>query len=369
MAGDEVDVVVIGAGVVGLACAHALSKRFKSVVVIDREHGPGRSTSSRTSGVIHAGIYYPSDSQKTHLCIEGRERLYAWCKDHDVPYANTGKLIVATSPEDEAKLDALARHAAEVGVPLEPLAGSEVSQEEPEVRCSRALFSPTSGVVDVHELIASLLKEFRERGGAAVFQTGVEAIDQTVHGWVVRTTDSMGREGELVTRRLLNSAGLDAVEVAKKSGLDGGAPPWTLYPCKGCYFSLQAGAPKTKHSLIYPLPQPAGLGVHITTDLSGARRAGPDTRYIDEVEYDVDEADATRFAEAVARYLPAIREEHLAPDYAGVRPKLVGPPGGFADFVLSAPRSQPGVVHLIGIESPGLTASLAIAARVSMLWH
>lgn len=369
MTSDEVDAIVIGAGVVGLACAYELSKRLGSVVVIDREAGPGRSTSSRNSGVIHAGIYYPSDSEKTRLCIEGRARLYAWCEAHDIPHANTGKLIVATNPEDEAKLDALARHAAEVGVPLEPLTGAEVSAKEPEVRCTSARFSPTSGVVDVHEYIASLLKELREHGGTAVFQTELESIDRTKHGWIVRTTDTMGRTAELVTPRLLNSAGLDAVEVAKRSGLNDGEPPWTLYPCKGCYFSLQAGAPATTHSLIYPLPQPAGLGVHITTDLSGARRAGPDTRYIDEIEYGVDESDAERFAEAVARYLPAIRAEHLSPDYAGVRPKLVGPPGGFADFVVSAPESQPGMIHLIGIESPGLTASLAIAERVSMLWH
>lgn len=369
MAADEVDAIVIGAGVVGLACAYVLSTRLSSVVVIDREVGPGRATSSRNSGVIHAGIYYPADSLKTRLCIEGRKLLYDWCETHEVPHANTGKLIVATTPEDEGKLDALTRHVASVGVPLEARSGAEVGREDPEVRCRSARFSPTSGVVDVHEYIASLVKELHDRSGETVFQTELQSVDRSPHGWRVRTTDTMGRSAELLTPRLVNSGGLDAVDIAASSGLRGDARPGPLFPCKGSYFALVAGAPATKHSLIYPLPQPAGLGVHITTDLSGARRAGPDTEYVEHIAYDVDEARAERFAAAVARYLPAIRPEHLAPDYAGIRPKLIGPPGGFADFVITAPTSQPGVVHLIGIESPGLTASLAIAARVSMLLH
>ncbi|MEM7436275.1 MAG: NAD(P)/FAD-dependent oxidoreductase [Myxococcota bacterium] len=368
MGTEEVDAIVIGAGVVGLACALELTKEFGSVVLVEREGGPGREISSRNSGVIHAGIYYPGDSLKTQLCIEGRERLYAWCDTHDVPHENTGKLIVATSAEDETRLRALAKHAHAVGAgKLEALSGAEAKAREPELRCESALYSPRSGVVDVHEFLASLLKAFREAGGAVAFRTEVQAITRHGRSWVVQTTDALGGATEIETSRLVNAAGFGSIEVAKASGLAGDECPWQLYPCKGSYFSLQAGAPPTRHSLIYPLPQAAGLGVHITADLSGARRAGPDAEYIDEVEYDVDASRRMRFTEAVARYLPAIEPEHLAPDYAGVRPKLVGPPGGFADFVVTTPKTQPGLVHLIGIESPGLTAALAIGAHVSML--
>ena len=363
---DEVDAVVIGAGIVGLACAHQLLRRLQSVVVIERESGPGREISSRNSGVIHAGIYYPKGSLKTRLCIEGKERLYAWCDAHDVPHARTGKLIVATNDKDEARLKAIARHAADVGAgDLQLMTKSEARREEPELRCELALRSATSGVVDVHELIASLAREVKEADGAIVYQTRLDNFERHRGRWVIRTVDTMGRQTELETGRVVNSAGLGALEVARLSGLTGASAPWRLYPCKGSYFALGSGAPPTKNSLIYPLPEGGGLGVHITADLSGARRAGPDAEFIDRIDYAVDESGAERFARAVARYLPGIRTEHLTPDYSGIRPKLVGPEGGFADFVLAAPETQPGFVHLIGIESPGLTASLAIGARVS----
>jgi L-2-hydroxyglutarate oxidase LhgO len=363
---EQVDAIVIGAGVVGLACAHALSRRLDSVVVIEREVGPGREMSSRNSGVIHAGIYYPNGSLKTRMCIEGNRRLYEWCETHEVPHKHTGKLIVATSAEDEERLRAMARHAKKVGAgELRLMTGREATEQEPELRCALALHSPTSGVVDVHEFIASLVREIKAADGTVAYHTGVEAIRKSRNGWTVQTTDTTGSEAELHTRRIVNAAGLAALDVAKKSGLPDEQRPWRLYPCKGSYFALGAGAPPTRNSLIYPLPEGGGLGVHITADISGARRAGPDAEFIDAIDYSVDESRAERFAEAVARYLPAIRPEHLTPDYSGIRPKLVGPAGGFADFVIANPASQPGLVHLIGIESPGLTASLAIGAHVS----
>jgi len=209
------------------------------------------------------------------------------------------------------------------------------------------------------------VRELHEADGATVYQTELQGAERVADGWVIRTTDTMGREAELETARVVNAAGLSAIDVARATGLPDTGIPWRLYPCKGSYFALGSGAPKTRNSLIYPLPEGGGLGVHITADISGARRAGPDAEFIDTIDYSVDESRAVRFAEAVARYLPAIRPEHLTPDYSGIRPKLVGPQGGFADFVLEQPASQPGVVHLIGIESPGLTAALAIGARVS----
>ncbi len=363
---DRVDAVVIGAGVVGLACAYELCRRLETVVVLERDVGPGREISSRNSGVVHAGIYYPKDSLKTELCIEGKKLLYDWCEAHDVPHQRTGKLIVATSAEDETRLRRIARHAAEVGAgALRMLSRAEARELEPEVRCELALHSPTSGVVDVHELIASFAREVKEADGAIVYQTHLESIERIAGGWLVRTSDTMGRQAELQTARVVNAAGLSAIEVARRSGLAEHEIPWRLYPCKGSYFALGAGAPPTRNSLIYPLPEGGGLGVHITADISGARRAGPDAEFVDTIDYTVDESRIERFAEAVGRYLPAIRPEHLTPDYSGIRPKLVGPEGGFADFVLSNPSTQPGVAHLVGIESPGLTASLAIGARVS----
>ena len=359
---------MIGAGVIGLACAVELGRRWGSIVVIDRELGPGRETSSRNSGVIHAGLYYPEQSLKTKLCIEGKKLLYEWCEAHQVPHARTGKLIVATSDGEERKLRDLARHAARVDAgALRFWDSAETKQREPEIRCQAALWSPTSGVVDVHELIESLARAVREADGAILFQTRVESLRHDGDRWFVRTTDSMGREGEIQTRRLVNAAGLSAIDVAEGSGLDPSERPWRLHPCKGSYFTLSSQAPPTYTSLIYPLPEEAGLGIHLTTDLAGGRRAGPDVEFVDAIDYRVDEAKAERFAAAVGRYLPAIRAEHLTPDYAGVRPKLVGPGQGFADFVIAQPRSQAGAVHLIGIESPGLTAALAIGRFVTKL--
>lgn len=363
---EAVDAVVVGAGVVGLACAYELSRKLDSVLVLEREVGPGREISSRNSGVVHAGIYYPKDSLKTQLCIDGNRRLYQWCEAHEVPHKHTGKLIVATSPQDEERLRAIARHAKEVGAgELRLMSGAEAREQEPELRCELALHSPTSGVVDVHELIASLVHEIIESDGMVVYHTGVDEIRRTSEGWLLRTTDSTGSEMEVLADRVVNAAGLSALDVAEKSGLPEAERPWRLYPCKGSYFALGSGAPKTHNSLIYPLPSGGGLGVHITADITGARRAGPDAEFVDTIDYSVDESRLGRFAEAVARYLPAIRPEHLTPDYCGIRPKLVGPEGGFADFVITNPASQPGMVHLIGIESPGLTAALAIGAHLS----
>ena len=202
---ERVEAVVIGAGMVGLACAYELSRRLDSVMIIEREVGPGREISSRNSGVIHAGIYYPSDSLKTKLCIEGNRRLYEWCEAHEVPHRRTGKLIVATSVEDEQRLLAIARHAKEVGAgELRLMSGSEASEQEPELRCALALHSPTSGVVDVHEFIASLVREIKEADGVVVYHTAVDEIRKARDGWIIQTTDTVGNQAELHTRRIVN---------------------------------------------------------------------------------------------------------------------------------------------------------------------
>lgn len=360
--------VVIGAGIVGLACAQKLLQRLGSVLVIDPEAGPGRQTSSRNSGVIHAGIYYPGNSLKTRLCIEGNRLLYAWCEAQAVPYERSGKLVIASTLAELAKLEALAKHAQQVGAgQLQLLDATELSQREPAVRGLGALWSPRSGIVDAHALIASLARRLREDGGDLAFRARAKAIRRAGRSWIVQTEDSLGRQAELRTARVVNAAGLGAIEVARRSGLDERQFPWRLHPCKGSYFALGPGAPSTRCRLIYPMPEQAGLGIHLTTDLSGSRRLGPDAEYVEELDYDVDEAKAEHFAAAAARYLPEVTAADLSPDYAGIRPKLLGPGEGFSDFVIASPPSQPGMTHLIGIESPGLTAALAIGRFVASL--
>ena len=352
----------------GLACAEALLRRLGSVLVIDSEAGPGRQTSSRNSGVIHAGLYYPQSSWKTRLCIDGNRLLYAWCEAQTVPHERSGKLVVASTDAELQKLRDLQRHAQQVGAgPLQLLDSAELHRREPALVGRGALFSPRSGVLDAHAFIESLSRKIREDGGDLAFRTEVRGIERRGEAWILRTQDSLGRQTELSTARVVNAAGLRAIEIARRSGLSGPNCPWRLHLCKGSYFTLGPEAPRTRSRLIYPMPEQAGLGIHLTCDLGGARRLGPDVEYVDEADYDVAEDKAERFAAAAARYLPGVTERHLRPDYAGIRPKLVGPGEGFADFVIESPRGQPGMTHLIGIESPGLTAALAIGRFVADL--
>ncbi len=317
--------VVIGAGVVGLACARELLRRLGSVLVIDPEAGPGRQTSSRNSGVIHAGIYYPRNSLKTRLCIEGNRLLYAWCEAQTVPYERSGKLVIASTPAELGKLEALAKHAHKVGAgPLQVLDATELRRREPALRGLGALWSPSSGVVDAHALISSLAQRFREEGGDLAFRTQACAVRREDRNWIVHTEDSLGRQTELRTARVVNAAGLGAIEVAKRSGLDDRQCPWRLHPCKGSYFALRPEAPSTRCRLIYPMPEQAGLGIHLTSDLNGSRRLGPDAEYVDELNYDVDESKAEQFASAAARYLPGVTAADSEPRLRGDSAEAAG---------------------------------------------
>lgn len=343
---------VIGAGVVGLACAAELAKRGRSVVLVEQHAGIARETSSRNSGVIHAGLYYTPGSLKARTCVEGRALLYARCAREGIAHRNVGKLVVATNREDEGVLETLRTRGLENGAgDLEMV---DPAEREPDVRACAALFSPASGIVDGHGLAESYANEARRHGAEIVLRTRLRGLSRG-RTWHVDTEGPDGEAFELRVETLVNAAGLHADRVAALAGAD--APRHRF--CKGDYFTLRHRP--TRH-LIYPVPVHAGLGIHVTLDLGGGFRAGPDTEYVEEPRYDIDAGKAEAYAEAIRRYLPRVRADDLTPDFAGIRPKLNGPDEPARDFLLLA---KDDAVHLLGIESPGLTASEALARCVA----
>jgi L-2-hydroxyglutarate oxidase LhgO len=354
---DAADVVVIGAGVVGLACAAALAERGRDVLVLERHELIGSETSSRNSEVIHAGIYYPTGSHKAALCVAGKHALYSYCESHGVPYRRCGKVIVASQPEQLSVLEGYERQARANGVDdLRWLDGGEVMALEPEVRAFGGLLSPSTGIVDSHAYMLSLQGRLEAAGGMIAFGCRVDAIESGPSGLTVH----LGGE-PLICRVLVNAAGLDAPQLAGQ--LDPGAP--AAHFARGHYFSYPGRPPFSR--LVYPVAEAGGLGVHVTLDLAGQVKFGPDVEWCDGIDYTFDETRKGRFAEAIRAYFPGLDEDRLQPDYVGVRPKISGSGEPAADFRLDgeAVHGIPGLVNLLGIESPGLTASLAIAERVS----
>ncbi|MBW2462411.1 MAG: NAD(P)/FAD-dependent oxidoreductase, partial [Deltaproteobacteria bacterium] len=326
--------------------------------------------SSRNIGVMHGGLYYPPKSLKAVTCVEGRELSYARAEKWGVAHRKTGKLIVAVCEDEVPSLDAIARRASETGVHLEHLDGAQLRKRDPALSGVAALYSPESGIIDVHALLESYRAEAREHDAEVVLHTRVVGIDAANDGLVVATENDRGEGEQLRGRWVINAAGLDADHIAALGGLDIDALGYRLSPSKGDYFALSAGAPRPRTALVYPVPTGPGLGVHLTIDLGGRCVAGPDATFVeDRGSYAIDENKAVAFAEAVARYLPGVREEHLTPDYAGIRPRLAGPGVPFRDFVIeeATPHGAPGLVNVLGIESPGLTAAPAIARRVAAL--
>jgi len=363
----EADVVVVGAGVVGLAAASALARSHRDVVVLERHNRIGSEVSSRNSEVIHAGIYYPEGSLKAQTCVEGRERLYRHCEDRGVSHRQLGKIIVATREEEVGILEELRERGLANGVPgLEMWSGSEVRRREPALRAVAGLFSPRTGIVDSHGLCLSYAAEAESHGAQIALRARLVEIDPIGSGFRLTAVGDDGAASAITCAAVVNAAGLSGDAVAELVGIDVGQRGYRLHLCKGDYFSLAPGAPIRLTRLIYPVHTRSGLGVHATLDLGGRIRFGPDATYVDSVHYGVDEEKAGSFAEAVRRYIPGIRTEWLSPDYAGIRPKLAGPEESFRDFVIAeeSEAGLPGFVNLIGIESPGLTAAGAIAERV-----
>ncbi|HEV2272255.1 MAG TPA: NAD(P)/FAD-dependent oxidoreductase [Steroidobacteraceae bacterium] len=361
---EKVDCVVIGAGVVGLAVARALAMRGRETLVLEAESAIGTGTSSRNSEVIHAGIYYPPGSAKAKLCVAGRQRLYAYCEGRGVEHRRCGKLIVAADHEQLQALATIEATARANGVAdLRRLTGAEAVALEPAVSCVAALFSPSTGIVDSHGLMLALRADLEHAGGVVACNSPVRR-GQCEPGAIELEVGTEERI-ELAARVVINSAGLRAPELARRiAGIPRRSIPPTLY-AKGNYYALQGKAP-FRH-LIYPVPEPGGLGVHLTLDLAGQAKFGPDVEWVEKLDYGVDPARAERFYRAIRRYWPALPDGALRPGYAGIRPKLSGPGAPAADFLIQGPQAHGvrGLVNLYGIESPGMTAALAIAEQVA----
>ncbi len=361
----DFDAVVIGAGVVGLACGRALASRGQSVAVVDRAQGIGWEVSSRNSEVIHAGLYYATGSLKAQLCVEGRRRLYEYCDRHHVPYQKTGKWVVATSADELPALERIFKQAEINDVEgVRMLSQDEIKTGEPDLKAVAALLSEETGIIDSHSFMLSFQGEIEAAGGAFTPHTEVLAAERQGELWAV-TCQCEGERFTVHTPTLINSAGLHASAVAKRiEGLDPSLIPAPIY-ARGNYYKLQGKSPFSR--LIYPCPVKGGLGIHLTLDLTGSARFGPDVEWMDEIDFTVNPNRAEAFAQAIRRYWPALPDDVLVADYAGVRPKIAGPDGEPAtDFRIDGPAQHglPGLVNLLGIESPGLTSSLAIAERV-----
>ncbi len=363
MQAEKIDCAVIGAGVVGLAVARALARAGREVMVLESEGAIGTGTSSRNSEVIHAGIYYPQGSLKAQLCVQGKEMLYAYADDRAIPYRRCGKLIVATSQEQVGELEGIVAKARANGVnDLVVVARQQALAMEPQLQCVAAVHSPSTGIVDSHSLMLSLQADLENAGGMVALKSPVAHAECSGN-----QIDLFMQDGTLLRcASVVNAAGLHAPALARRfAGLSSDALP-TAYFAKGNYFTLSGRAPFTR--LVYPVPEPGGLGVHLTLDLGGQAKFGPDVQWVSGPEdLGVDPARGQAFYAEVRKYWPALPDGALIPGYAGMRPKISGPGQPAADFMIqgSAGHGIEGLVNLFGIESPGLTSSLAIGARVA----
>ncbi|MCW3489507.1 NAD(P)/FAD-dependent oxidoreductase [Dethiobacter alkaliphilus] len=368
---EHVDVIVIGAGVVGLAVAAEVTASLpdRQVVLMERHGQFGQETSSRNSEVIHAGIYYPQDSLKARLCVEGKELLYDFCRKHGVPHSRLGKLVIAIKDEDLPYLHTLQENARANGVEdLCFLNESEVKNIEPHIACKGALLSPSTGIIDTHSLMKKLEWQALQGGTMAVYGHNVKGVSPQGDCYVVEFTNPDGSSGAVKCSWLINCAGLNSDYIATLLGIDVEKEGYKIHPCKGEYFTVRSGKGLVTNHLIYPPPDKElkSLGIHLTRNLDGGIRLGPSAFYVDEIDYSVDENNVGDFYEAVKGYLPFLDIEDLEPDMAGIRPKLQGPGDPFRDFIIrhENKRGLRGVINLVGIDSPGLTCCLSIARMV-----
>ena len=366
----DVGVTVVGAGVVGLAVAARLAPSHPDLVLLERRDKPGQEQSSRNSEVIHAGMYYPTGSLKARLCVEGKRRLYERCEGKGIPHARITKIITATAEDELPALDALLARGRDNGVEMERLGIAQSRALEPHVHTVGALYSPSTGIVNAHALMDSLLAEAREAG--ALIQPRSELVEVEPGGGSYRLTVRTGADTESFTSDwVINAAGLVSDQVAALAGIDVDAAGYRLHHCKGSYFAVASAKARLVSRLVYPVPGHASLGVHAVVGLEGRLRFGPDVEYLPDrrPDYAVPEDLRARFGEAARRLVPAIGDEDLTPDMCGIRAKLQGPGQGFRDFVIAeeSARGRPGWINLIGIDSPGLTSSLAIADEVARL--
>lgn len=360
----DAGITIIGAGVIGLAIASELSGYKGNIYILEKNDRHGKGISSRNSEVIHAGIYYPTDSLKASLCVEGREMLYETCVKNNIPHKKIGKLIIATTQSEMGTIERLFHNGLNNGVSsISLMERGEIHRMEPNIKAAGALYSPDTGIISVHALMDYYLHDAKMKGAEIVYGTQAVGIESILNGYRVMTMNERAEYFAFETECVVNASGLSAANVAKMVGKD-----YTLHYCKGDYFSISNVKLGTVQRLIYPVPEEnhTGLGVHLTLDLNGRMKLGPDATYIDAVEdYTVHAEKRDKFYAAAAKYLPFIRREDIVPDMSGIRPKLQGPGEGFRDFVIS--EDMPGFINLVGIESPGLTAAPAIARYVRKL--
>ena len=358
-------VLVVGAGVVGLAMARAAALKGHEVIVAEATRGIGNGVSSRNSEVIHGGMYYPTGSLRAYHCPRGRRMLYQFCASHGVPHRKCGKLIVATEDAEVGKMEAILKQGMANGVEnFELIDGVAARAMEPALNCVAALRSPETGIIDSHQFMTALRGDLEDHGGMIAFNTQVERISHNQAGWMVHYSGS--ESGELAVDAVINSAGLGAQPLAQRTETYPQERVPRLVMARGNYFGY-AGRPVFSR-LIYPAPRiDGGLGTHVTLDLAGRMRFGPDVEWIEEENYDVNPARAQSFYASIRRYWPGLPDNSLQPDYAGIRPKLTGPGEPAADFMIEGPKQHglPGLIHLFGIESPGLTSALSLADEVA----
>ena len=365
---EKVDSLIVGAGVVGLAIARRLAKAGMETAILEAEGDIGTKTSSRNSEVIHAGIYYPAGSFKAQLCTKGRDLLYRYCADRGVPHKRTGKLVLAADDSDIPRLEALKKKAEANGVgDLRWVERAELAELEPELTASKALHSPSTGIIDSHSYMERLQADALADGAMLALKSRVASLHPTSRGFMIRHIGGDGVDQITMAKQVINAAGLGAVPLAKACMRINKASVPAAKMAKGAYFKLSGPAPFKQ--LIYPLPAPGGLGIHSTQDMAGTCRFGPNVMWVEAEDYGFPKGLEGDFRTAIARYWPAIKDRTLNPDYVGIRPKIVGPNDPDGDFLIQTADTHgvPGLVNLFGIESPGLTASLAIADHVAAL--
>jgi len=370
----DYDVVIIGGGGVGLACAAKLSEKFKSVLLLERHPSFGFETSSRNSEVIHAGIYYPKDSLKAKLCVPGNKSLYEWCGKHYVPHQRIGKYIVAVSQDEEAELERILKQAQNNGVDkIQSADINKLHKEEPYVRAVSTLWSPDTGIIDSHKLMESLIEKAKSNNTDFAWKHNVIGIEKMNEGYEINISDPQNEPCKITTKFIINSAGIDSDLIAEMAGINADKENYRIHYCRGHYFRIRASKKYLAKHLIYPVPAKElhNLGIHITIEMSGELKLGPDVQYLTErvQDYSVPPELQEKFYKAVSWYLKDLEYDDISPDQSGIRPKLQTEGGEFRDFIIKeeSDKGLPGFINLIGIESPGLTCCLEIAGMVGKI--
>lgn len=364
---EKTNITIIGAGVCGLATAFQLSHKHKDIFVVEKHDSFGRETSSRNSEVIHAGLYYPKNCLKALCCVEGKKLLYDFCQKNNIPHKNTGKILVAVNDTEAKKLQTIKDNAAQSGVTnLRFLTKEELEKKEPDVQAKESLWCPDTGIIDSHVLMRSLFDQAQRRGVEFAFSVEVTGITKKSSGYEVTVKEPEGDLFSFETKIIVNAAGLTSDAVAQMAGFDIEKCGYRLHYNKGRYFRISNPRKFSITHPVYPPPTTTDLGIHITPDLAGGLRLGPDAHYAEKVDYTINENDKKDFSDSVSRFLPELTIEDLVPDTVGMRAKLQAPGVDFSDFVITEESAKgfTNFINLIGIESPGLTSCLSIAKKV-----